>query len=215
MSGSGQVAVIADVVDSRGYDSREHVQRAIEQRLSEAEELIGAVEPFRATVGDELQAVYPTRQHALAATLWIQLITPDGEPQLRFGMGEGQTTAISSATSESIQDGPGWWAAREAIEELEHLQDQHAWLSTWYCAAEQQETALVRAYLLSRESLVAQLSVRVRRYAAAMLVGHTQKRIAADHGVSQPAVSQALKDPRVKALTEGVQLLTASTRQTP
>ena len=70
------------------------------------------VVPLRITVGDEFQGCFATVGEAVHASLWLRLhLAP---AQLRHGIGWGAVAVL--ADEPRVEDGPGWWAAREAIE---------------------------------------------------------------------------------------------------
>ncbi|GAB3045943.1 SatD family protein [Sediminivirga luteola] len=206
MASSRPIAVIADVVRSRSYEDRDALQRQIERALAEGAVAVPTREAFAATVGDEFQAVYDTLPRALAGTLHIQLGLPEGAA-LRFGLGRGEVRPVASRTGR-VQDGPGWWRAREAIEALEAQEASLPSAHSRFAGPDAEENALVNAYLLARDQLLAGLNVRARRYARHALEGRSQADIAAELGVTQPAVSQALRRPATRALLEGAALFT-------
>ena len=73
----------------------------------------GAIDAPAFTVGDEFQGSYPTVGEAIGAALAVRLaVAPDID--VRFGIGWGPVTVLDADAG--IQDGPGWWSAREAIE---------------------------------------------------------------------------------------------------
>ena len=205
---SEHVAVIADVIGSRSYPDRSVVQRRIEHLLTTIAETYPPINPFSPTVGDELQAVYSSRNQALAATLYAALLHEEG-PQLRFGLGQGEVFAVESETSDQIQDGPGWWRAREAIEEVADLQKRHPSLRTRFVGPRKHDDALVNAYLLARDHMMASMSVHARRYARGVAEGKSQDQIASEVGVTQPAVSKSLRTSGAADLITGLKELTA------
>ena len=119
------IPVIADIVSSRELDDRRTAQRAIEFAFAKVVDILPAharpVRPFAAVVGDEFQGAFPTLRAALAATLLVRLALP-AVLDLRFGLGLGEVEEIPS-TSGSLSEGPGWWAARAAIEHVEEIAD--------------------------------------------------------------------------------------------
>lgn len=197
------LAVIVDVIGSRTYPDRSAVQNDVEALLAAVTTAFPPEEPFAPTVGDELQAVYASRNRALAATLYASLLHDDG-PELRFGLGQGEVYPVRSAGAQRIEDGPGWWRAREALQSVEHLQARHTGLRTRYLGPDEQDSALVNAYLLTRDHLLAALNVRTRSYARGMVEGKSQQQIAQEQGVSQPAVSKSLKSSGAAALILGL-----------
>ncbi|NDK30697.1 SatD family protein [Nesterenkonia haasae] len=207
MNATVPVALIADVIDSRSHTDRKHVQRSAEDALDAVANIVPPAEAFHATVGDEFQAVYASRNDALRATLFAGLL-PQLGPLLRFGLGEGRVDGVPSRTSDRIEDGPGWWHAREAIETVESQQRRFAFLRSWYTSDSPDQDLATNAYLLTRDQLLAGLSVRARDYARGVVEGGSQKSIAEAHGVSQPAVSKLLRDSGAAALIEGFRMLT-------
>lgn len=207
---SGPVAVIADIVGSRSHPDRAALQHRIEQALQADTAAVSPLEPFAATFADEFQAVYASLPDALAATLLVQLGLDEGA-SLRFGLGLGATSAVPSRTSDRIQDGPGWWHAREAIEQVEELQSRQPAARTRFRGPDPAQQAVTNAYLLLRDQLLETMSVRARGYARGMAQGMPQSDIAAQFGVSQSAVSQSLRRTGALPLLDGLDGLNRST----
>lgn len=205
------VAVIADIVGSRRLRDRAQAQRMFDEIIARVErEHPLALEPLRPTVGDEQQGVYRTLDEAMVGVLLLQLALPEGV-EFRYGLGVGEIRAIESAHRE-LTDGPGWWAAREAID-IVHARQQKAvpTARSWIVAAPgQSEPALVstaNAYLLARDAVVVRMSARERRLAYGRLGGLSQSELAAHEGVTQPAVSKALRSSGAAALLDGLEQL--------
>lgn len=207
------VAVTADIVGSRRLEDRTGAQRAIDDAIAAAErDLPLASRQLRPTVGDEQQGVYPDLTAALLGTLLMRLALPDGV-DLRFGIGVGELGEVP-AVDGPIPDGPGWWAARAAIEKV-HAFEQRAApeARTWVVAADGIDgTGLpaVNAYLLARDRIVADMTERTRRLTYGRCLGRTQRQLAADEGITQSAVSQALSRGGATALIEGFAVLRQS-----
>jgi hypothetical protein len=124
--------------------------------------------PLRITVGDEEQGTYATLPDALASLLLLQLALP-GDIQCRFGLGVGPVRTIE-VSGGAIDDGPGWWAAREAIDTVHRKQQRAAPRArTWVAAAPgadalmQSTVSVANAYLLARDEVVGGMSERTRR----------------------------------------------------
>lgn len=205
-------AVIADIVASRELDDRAAAQQELEQTLARVAEVAPAAHtPLMPTVGDELQGVYPDLAAALATTMLLQLTLPPGI-ELRFGVGLGEIHDIPSARG-PLSEGPAWWAARSAIEQVEQLARRAAPNARTRVATTDAGSGtleLVRVAnsgLLARDRAVAQLSPRTRRIVYERWRGRTQKEIAAVEGVGQSAVSQALTTSDGGALIEGLRAL--------
>ncbi|MCC4909802.1 SatD family protein [Microbacterium sp. cx-59] len=204
------VAVIADIVGSRRLVDREAGQRAVEQAVARATaDLPGAERMLTPTVGDELQGVYADLGVALGAVLLVRLALPDGV-DCRFGIGIGATGTIASEAVGTIAEGPGWWAAREAIDTVHGLQGRTvSGARTWVAASAEandrmRETVrIANAGLLTRDHLVTAMSARARRLTYGRCIGTPQRALAASEGVTQSAVSQLLASSGANAIVEG------------
>lgn len=176
--------VIGDVVASRRAPDR----RALHRRLGSALDAAG----LDFTVGDEFQGTHPTVGAAIDAALTIRLaVAPDID--IRFGIGWGAVDILDAVTG--IQDGPGWWAARDAIEWTASAQRQPglAAVRTSYRRAADSpgpDEEAVNAALMCRDHLLGSLDDRSLRILKGLLNHLTKKDIAAAEHVSASAVSQ-------------------------
>ncbi|WP_345750515.1 SatD family protein [Microbacterium rhizophilus] len=204
------VTIISDVVSSREAPDRDVLQREIESAALAVEKAHPrAVQPWWPTAGDEFQAVYDTIEDALVATLYLQLALPEGVV-CRFGIGVGDITPVASMLAEAIQDGPGWWAARDAVQRAEErdrgrLPGGRSWLTVHESAPAElrAQEGIVNAYLLLRDQVVADMSPRARRAVFESWRGLQQKEVAEKEAITQSAVSQAINKPLVRALRLG------------
>lgn len=203
------IAVIVDLVDSRTLEDRSAAQKDVERAFDSTAD-ITALDPLRATVGDEFQVIYATLTDALLATTAATLALPP-TVQIRLGIGRGQVRTIGAGGAGPLQDGPGWWSARDAINETHRREDgRTAFLRSWYHDADDRHGTterLVNAYFLSRDHVVLRLAPRARRIALGLVQGRTQAQIAADEGITPSAVSQSVQKSGVAALVEGLRVL--------
>ncbi|GAA5025293.1 SatD family protein [Microbacterium fluvii] len=205
--------VIADIVGSRQLPDRSSAQALLDTALAQVDaDLPGAVRALRPIVGDELQGLYPSLPHAMATTLLLRLALPDGV-ECRFGVGIGAVGEVPSAAG-GIAEGPGWWAARAAIDTVHALQSRAVpGARTWVAAAAQADAdaaaSAANAYLLARDQLVSDMTERTRRLVYGRCLGATQSDLAAGEGITQSAVSQALATSGAGAVVEGFRLLVA------
>jgi hypothetical protein len=191
------VVLIGDVVASRQSKDRRALHRALERALADTNQRVEHVEPLEITVGDEFQGVYPHLGAALDAALRTRLaLRPAAES--RYGLGRGATTTLDKARG--IKDGPAWWAAREAIVDVEKLATRAALehVHTAYRLAEGESddsgTALaVDAALLCQDHMVGSLSERSGRLLKGLLDGMTQRDLATAEGITPSAVSQRVR----------------------
>ena len=187
------VVVIGDLVGSRRAVDRAALHQRVAHAIAAVNDAFDA--DLRMTVGDEYQGAFPSVGRALRATLALRLaLLPAAD--VRHGIGLGPVETLDAGTC--IEDGPGWWAARAAIEAVEVAQARPATrsLRTAYRRAPGQggpEPALVDAALLGRDELVSGLSERGLSVLRGLLEGRTQREIAAAEGVSTSAVSQRVR----------------------
>lgn len=196
-------ALIADIVGSRRLEDRAGAQRTFLEVLEAAGEGLALLEPARATVGDEFQAVAAGLAPALELTLRACLLLPEGL-SLRFGLGIGEVREVDPSAADVVQDGSAWWAAREAIDAAHELQDsgREFALTRIRVAPERAAAldgtepgiqpgveALTNAMLLLRDQAVCRLQARQRRVIGALLLGRTQVDVAREERLSQQAVS--------------------------
>ena len=185
--------LIGDVVGSRHSSDRAELHRRVDQALA------GSGLAF--TVGDEFQGSFPTVGAALDAALAVRLaLAPDVD--VRFGIGWGEVTVLDTGTG--IQDGPGWWSAREAIEWAAAAQEQPALASVRTAYRRQHPSGpdpdAVNAALLCRDHLLGSMDARSLRLLRGLLEHTTKKELAAMEGISASAVSQ-------RAARDGLDLL--------
>ncbi|KUH74235.1 RNA polymerase subunit sigma-70 [Mycolicibacterium novocastrense] len=174
---------------SRRVADRTAAHRALNKALVDAAG--DAIDAPAFTVGDEFQGSYRTVGAAIEAAFAIRLAVAPGI-DVRFGIGWGAVTVLDSDSG--IQDGPGWWAAREAIEWTASTQRQPglALVRTSFRAEGESRRDLdaINAALLCRDHLIGSLDDRSLRIVKGLLTGKTKKDIAADEGISASAVSQ-------------------------
>lgn len=202
--------LIGDVVGSRDVADRVHLHDRILAAVSAVNEQLEPVVPLRITVGDEYQGGFATVGEALVAALRLRLLVLP-EFDLRHGVGWGSTTVLSNEPR--VEDGPGWWAAREAIGAVAGKAGPGATgvLRTAYRRAEGcdegPEPAAINAALASRDALVAAASPRSWGVLRGLLSGMSQREIAAEEGISASAVSQRIRRDGLAALVLTDELL--------
>ena len=186
---SSRATLIGDVVGSRSVADRAGVHRLMNQALRDV--ATGAIDPPAFTVGDEFQGAFSSVGLAIDAALSLRLAVAP-EIDVRFGLGWGGVTMLDE--SAGIQDGPGWWAAREAIEWTATAQRQPglALVRTSFRVAGEvrADVDAINAALICRDHLLGSLDDRSTRIVKALLKNRTKKDIATAEGISPSAVSQ-------------------------
>ncbi|OBI88989.1 SatD family protein [Mycobacterium sp. 1245805.9] len=184
-----RATLIGDVVGSRRARDRPALHRRVATALGEVAG--GAVDPPAFTVGDEFQGSYQTVGAAIDAALTVRLLLAP-ETDVRFGIGWG-TVAILDADA-GIQDGPGWWTARAAIQQTAEAQRQPGFMlvrTTFRADGDTRtDVAAVNAALICRDHLLGSLDERSLRIVRGLMAGRTKKELAAAEGISPSAVSQ-------------------------
>ena len=194
--------LIGDVVGSRRVADRTATHRDLSLALRAVAD--GAIDPPAFTVGDEFQGSYPAVGTAIEAALTVRLAVVSGI-DVRFGIGWGSVTVLDAAAG--IQDGPGWWAAREAIEWTAAAQRQPglALVRTSFRHSSEggPDAGAINAALMCRDHLIGSLDERSIRILKGLLNDRTKKDIAAAEGISASAVSQ-------RAGRDGLDLIVAA-----
>lgn len=192
--------MIVDLVGSRRHPDRAWVHRVFTGALDAVNQAVAADQPLAPTVGDEAQARYRSVADALLASLLLRLELPEGL-DARSGIGVGDVQHLGQGAAGLLQDGPGWWAARDAINEAKARETgRDRTLRTWYLVAEgaapdrrRPAPAHVDAFLLLRDEVVTTMPARARRLLRGVLAGRTQAELAQAEGISASAVSQNLR----------------------
>lgn len=204
------VPVIFDIVGSRTLTDRAATQEHIIETFETIDAQITPIRPLWATVGDEFQAVYRTISDAIQATSLVHLLLTSGA-ELRCGIGHGEITQLPDPAGRGIDDGEGWYQARDALEELAERQGHgFPWLRTWatLSSAAKADESLIRSHLTMRDHVINRLKAKEKRITAGWLLGHTQKELSRVEKVSQSAISQTLRTSGGAALAHAHLILT-------
>ena len=193
--GASLATLVGDVVGSRRTPDRTRLHGVLTRALASVNDDFGPVGALRITVGDEFQGSFVDVGTALAAA-WRLRWALAGEAELRYGVGWGPVRLL--ADEPRVEDGPGWWAARDAIEWVKAQADRPGTrqLRTAYRLAEGAtgpSQAAVNAALMCRDHLVGSLSERSGHILGELVAGLSQVEIAAELGISASAVSQRVR----------------------
>jgi hypothetical protein len=202
--------VIGDLVGSRSSQDRAALHQGLGTAIAEVNELLDPVRPLWITAGDEYQGTFATVGEAVQATLLVRVrMLPSYD--VRHGIGWGETTVLDDEGG--IEDGPGWWAARAAIEAAEGAErtPSSRSLRTAYVVADgavdAPDPGLVNAALVLRDERVTGLSERSVSVLRGLLVHETQRDLAEALGISASAVSQRVRADGLAAIVAAHELM--------
>jgi hypothetical protein len=204
-----RATLIGDVVASRDVADRADLHRRVQRLLTTVNEALRPDVPLRITVGDEYQGCFGTVGEAVRAALLLRLgLHPAAD--LRHGIGWGPVSVLQQRPR--VEDGPGWWSARDAIEWVASQADRSSLrlLRTAYRRAEDcggPAPEAVNAALVCRDQMVGSLSERSWRLLRGALEGRTRAELAEAEGVSPSAVSQRFRHDGLAALLAAEELL--------
>lgn len=205
-----QVAtLIGDLVGSRLHSDR----RALHRRLISVLSASGADHPWihapTVTTGDEFEATYATVGDAIGAAAAIRLeLLP--QIDLRCGIGFGAVTVLDDESA--AQDGPGWWAARAAIVDVEQRAERAASRAARMAYRTEDDQAppvpAVDPALACLDALIGRLDDRSIRLLRGLIAGRPQHELATEEKVSNSAVSQRVRAGSLVVIADSLNQLT-------
>ncbi len=200
--------VIGDLIGSRVATDRAAVHDALVTALDAVNGEVPHVQRLEPTVGDEFQGAYRSLGEAVTAALLVRL---EALPliDVRAGVGCGDLTVFDANREPRLQDGPAWWAARDAIEEVgtRSKRPRASYLRTWFAGGDAVVVSTANAFLTCRDQLVSRLKPEAVELLRLSLLGATQAEMAGQLGISQSAVSQRLSTGGINALKDAHDLM--------
>lgn len=203
-------ALVGDVVESRRYADAGALVDGIAEVLHAVNDVVPALQPLALVVRDEFHAVYRHAHQALEAALRLRLLTDDlvqatvdgaDEPvDVRVGVGHGEVVTAETGS----QTGAAWWHAHDARRAAQDLASRTKWPASLRTVLHDDDPLVacrVNAYLLLQDQLLARMDASDRRALRGLLDGERQVDIAADLGVSQPAIARRVRDRGALAIT--------------
>ncbi len=192
---SNEVAtLIGDLVHSREADDRDDLHERLTNALEVVNQTFAPVTPLRIQLGDEFQGAFATLDEAARAALRIRVaLLPDHD--VRQGLSWGKVRLLQAEPR--IEDGPGWWAARDAVKAVEQAESRPSTSRrrTAFRTVEPDDRfqPWVESVLVLRDEIVGGLSARSLSVLRGLLDGRTQREIADELGISPSAVSQRVR----------------------
>lgn len=194
-------AVIGDVVGSRQVASRSRLQSRLDQALATINESMNPIQQMTPTIGDEFQGMFGTIEEAIEASfrLRVELMT---KVEVRIGIGWGTLRTQDPRRTPFGQDGPCWWRAREALQELARTersnQEPHS-LRTVCRIGSRQEVAY-NAVLVLRDQLLSAIDDHDATILR-MLIGGASQQDAAEHlGLNKSSISRRMQSHGLAAI---------------
>jgi hypothetical protein len=192
-SETSYAALLGDVIASRHSGDREELQHMLDDAMSRGNAAGQPVQPLRMTIGDEFQGLFGSVAEAFSASLQIRM-TLRPTVDVRIGIGWG-TLDLVPQDPPFGQDGPCWWRAREAIEEVKKSESSNSVPRSVRTLVRTGESSdeLINAYLVSRDHITAgwdEVDVEIARL---FRDGVNQTKISEQVGLSQSSVSRRLQ----------------------
>jgi hypothetical protein len=192
-SETSYAALLGDVIASRHSGDREELQHMLDDAMSRGNAAGQPVQPLRMTIGDEFQGLFGSVAEAVSASLQIRM-TLRPTVDVRIGIGWG-TLDLVPQDPPFGQDGPCWWRAREAIEEVKKSESSNSVPRSVRTLVRTGESSdeLINAYLVSRDHITAgwdEVDVEIARL---FRDGVNQTKISEQVGLSQSSVSRRLQ----------------------
>lgn len=122
---SPYIAIIGDMINSQKIDNRREVQTKLKNVLDNINEKykFDISAKFMITLGDEFQGLLCKGSSVIGI---IEEIQQEMYPvKIRFGIGIGEIITDINSEMAIGADGPGYYKAREAIEELKHSEQKN------------------------------------------------------------------------------------------
>lgn len=213
MKTEASATLIGDLIGSRRVADRGALHHRLATSLAEANEEFAPTTPLRITLGDEFQGTFSSVGAALQVALRLRLaMLPEFD--LRHGIGWGPVRLLEREPR--VEDGPGWWVARDALTLVESAEGRPSSRErrTAYLRSDDAggpDPAAVGALLVLVDSALARLSERSLSVLRDLMAGTSQREIAERLGVSPSAISQRVRSDGLAALVSADKLMGAIT----
>ena len=213
MSSTGRqnwAAVIGDVVGSRQATSRSRLQQRLDKALAAVNAVMATVQPLTPTLGDEFQGMFERIEDAIEASfrLRVELV---GKVDVRIGIGWGTLRTQDASRTPFGQDGPCWWRAREALEELARTErsNQEPNSLRTVCRTGNAQEQLYNAILVLRDQTLSGIDEADATILKLVMSGASQQEAATRLGINKSSVSRRMQSHGLAALLRSREHLAA------
>lgn len=196
-----RAALIGDVVRSKQAADRKKLQVKLNHALETVNEALNPEQELVATIGDEFQGLFGSIGEAIEATLRLRILLVD-DVEFRAGIGWGEVIILDSSRAPFGQDGPCWWRAREALEEVaraERSNQEPVSLRT-ACRTGQRYEGLFNAMLVLRDQVLSEIDRADAIILTSLLNEGTQLEAAENLSLNQSSVSRRMQAHGLAAL---------------
>lgn len=196
-----RAALIGDVVRSKQAADRKQLQVKLNRALETVNEALNPEQELVATIGDEFQGLFGSVGDAIDATLRLRILLV-GNVEFRAGIGWGEAMILDSSRAPFGQDGPCWWRAREALEEVARAEqsNQEPLSLRTACRTGLRDEGLINAMLVLRDQLLSEIDRADSIILTSLLNEGTQLEAAEILSMNQSSVSRRMQAHGLAAL---------------
>lgn len=207
--------VVGDVVTSRRFVDADVLVDGLRTCLDRVNAAVPGRRDLHIVAEDAFQGTWDSLADMAMATVRLRLVTDDlvlatidGEDEpvdVRVGIAHGQVSADGTPANEVVD------AARGARSMAQDLPARAKWppsLRT-VVAGTSEHAALLRAYLMLQDQLLARMDARDRRALLGLMDDERQVDIAEALGVTQPAIARRVRDRGALAIMRALRVLDA------
>lgn len=207
--------VVGDVVTSRRFTDREALLAGLDACLAVVNEAVPGRMALARVADDTFRGTWDDLSDVVRATVRLRIVTDDlvlatiddeDEPvDVRVGIARGRVGNDGTPDPGLLE------AAETARTQAQELPARPKWPPSMrtVAAGAGDDMALLRAHLVLQDQLFARMDARDRRALRGLLDGERQVDIAADLGITQPAVAKRVRDRGALAMMRAVRLLGA------
>jgi hypothetical protein len=201
-------AVIGDVVGSRQAANRSRMQKRLGVALADVNLATNAVQPLTTTIGDEFQGMFATVDEAIDASFRLR-VELAGRLDVRMGIGWGTLRTRDPERTPFGQDGPCWWRARDALDELARTErsNQEPNSLRTVCRTGSAQEGPFNAFLVLRDQILSGIDEQDATILKLLLGGAAQQDAASRLGVNKSSVSRRMQSHGLAALLRSRQQL--------